>query len=198
MLFRSFDLVIASEVLEHVEQPVEFLHVLRSRVAHGGALVLTVPNGHGPAEVAAMLEALLQVSGIYRLLRALWRGLGLKPVAHGGAATPLVDSLALSPHVNFFSHREMLRLLATAGFVVTQFQPRTFLCGFGFDHVVGLFGLAAWNARVADCLPASLVSDWMFLALPAGEPGPATYRRGAYARFRHRLNRRRTSAVAST
>src|SRR5258708_5246786 len=43
---RSFDMVIASEVLEHVEAPDELLRYLSKRLADGGRLVVTVPNGY--------------------------------------------------------------------------------------------------------------------------------------------------------
>jgi 2-polyprenyl-3-methyl-5-hydroxy-6-metoxy-1,4-benzoquinol methylase len=74
---RVFELVIASEVLEHVEEPHAFLRDLRQRLAPAGVLVLTVPNGYGPAEIGQVAEALLRVSGLFRLARAIWRGLGL-------------------------------------------------------------------------------------------------------------------------
>jgi len=188
---RRFDLVIASEVIEHVDAPDEFLCGLRSRVADGGAIILTLPNGHGPAELGAMIEALLRVSGAYRLLRAVWRALGLKRAAGMQEAPSLVSSLAVSPHVNFFGFRSIHSLLARAGFAVEIYRPRTFLCGFGFDHVIALCRAIDWNARIADRLPPALVSDWMFLAVPAREAVAAGYRRGAWARFRAALNRRR-------
>lgn len=184
---QRFDLVIASEVLEHVEQPDQFLSDLRARLAPDGALLLTVPNGYGPAELGALIEALLQVSGLYRLLRAFWRLLGLKRAA--GIESAEVNSLAVSPHINFFRHRALRDSLDGAGLGVADYRPRTFLCGFGFDHLVGLLRLIDWNARVADRLPPMLVSDWMFLAVPAPAHRAAVYRRGPYARFRRRLNR---------
>jgi SAM-dependent methyltransferase len=188
---RRFDLVIASEVIEHVDAPDAFLCELRARVADGGAIILTLPNGYGPAELGATVEALLQVSGAYRILRAIWRALGLKRAAGMQEAPDVVSSLAVSPHVNFFGFHTIRSLLAGAGFTVEVYRPRTFLCGFGFDHVIALCRAIDWNARVADRLPPALVSDWMFLAVPVREAAGAGYRRGAWARFRAALNRRR-------
>ena len=188
---RTFDLVIASEVLEHVEMPHDFLRALRRRLEPEGVLLLTVPNGYGPAEVGQVAEAVLRVSGLFRLVRALWRALGLKRLVAADEPPP-VNSLAVSPHINFFGRKALLDSLAEAGFAVAQFKPRSFLCGFGFDQLVLLFRLIDWNVRVAERLPPALVSDWMLLARPA--PAVATaprYRRGPYARFRRRLNRRR-------
>ena len=188
---RRFDLVIASEVIEHVDAPDEFLRQLRTRVTDGGAVILTLPNGYGPAEFGATLEALLQVSGAYRVVRAVWRALGLKQAAGMQEAPPLVNSLAISPHVNFFGFRTIANLLAGAGFAVESYRPRTFLCGFGFDHVIALCRAIDWNARIADRLPPALVSDWMFVAVPGKAAAEFRYRRGTWARFRAALNRRR-------
>lgn len=190
---RRFDLVIASEVIEHVENPDEFLRELRGRLTDGGAILLTLPNGYGPAELGATLEALLQVSGAYRVVRALWRALGLKRAAAMQQAPALVDSLAISPHVNFFGFRAIRALLAEAGLAVESYRPRTFLCGFGFDHLLALCRAVEWNARVADRLPPAMVSDWMFVAVPARATQRQGYRRGPWARFRAALNRRRWS-----
>jgi SAM-dependent methyltransferase len=189
---RRFDLVIASEVLEHVEQPGDFLVALHRRLNRNGTLVLTVPNGYGPAELGATVEALLQLSGSYRLLRTVWRALGFKR-AVAWAAPQASDSLALSPHINFFRYAEVVHLIRNAGFQQLQYRPRTFMCGFGFDQLVALFRLIEWNARVADRLPPPLVSDWMFVSqASAAMPAPASpYRRGRLARLRRELNRRR-------
>ena len=45
-----FDMVIASEVLEHVEAPIEFLKLIRRHLSEEGAAVITLPNCYGPFE----------------------------------------------------------------------------------------------------------------------------------------------------
>ena len=44
---NDFDIIIGSEVLEHISNPKEFLFLLRSRLKKNGIIVLTVPNGYG-------------------------------------------------------------------------------------------------------------------------------------------------------
>ena len=41
---QSFDVVLASEVLEHLEEPLELLRIIRSRISAQGVLILTTPN----------------------------------------------------------------------------------------------------------------------------------------------------------
>ena len=181
---ERFDLVIASEVVEHVESPPEFLAQAAARMAEGGRLLLTLPNGYGSAEWASLAEALLRLTGIYPGLRAFKRlAVPATPVA--GIVR---DSHAVSPHINFFSHGEILGLIHAAGMRVVEYQPRSFLCGFGWDLLIRGEQRTGWNQRMADRLPPSMVADWMFLLEKAGTPGPSRFSRGPYARLRRWMN----------
>jgi len=182
----SFDMIIASEVIEHVEDPDAFLAFLRSRLAPDGCIVLTLPNGLGPSEFASLLGTLLHLSGIYALLRALKHRLLGRP------APQVLDTLAVSPHINFFSYRQLQALLASNGFAIQDYRPRTLFCGFGFDHLMmNSPRLIAWNARSADLVPPQMVSGWMFVLVATEAPGAPVYRRGSYARLRRYLNEKR-------
>ena len=187
---RQFDLVIASEVLEHVEDPSAFVAGLRDYVKPGGQLVVTVPNGYGPFEWMSLIEVLLNLSGLQRLLRAIKYCGRPSPVPEESTAV----TLAVSPHVNFFSRRGLLRLFEAAGLRPRRFQPTTFLCGYLVDSLIRGAAMAEWNARIADRLPRAFASDWMF-ALERGEGSPAKptrpWQRNAWARLRRYLNRRR-------
>jgi SAM-dependent methyltransferase len=184
---RRFDLVIASEVLEHVADPAAFLSQLTARLRSGGRLILTVPNGYGVFEWMALVEAVLNLTGIQALLRRVKR----RRQAHD--ASPA--TLATSPHVNFFSFRELGRLLAEAGLGVERYRARTVFCGYLVDSVFRRDWLVAWNAGVADHLPAWCVSDWMF-ELQVLRPAKTTgWRRSAWANWRKRLNERRWGIV---
>jgi SAM-dependent methyltransferase len=181
---RRFELVIASEVLEHVADPAAFLRDLAARLAPEGRLVVTVPNGYGVFEWMALAEVLLNLSGIQALLRRL-KG-GRKVQAEAAPVT-----LANSPHVNFFSFRELGRLFAAAGLAVERYRPRTVLCGYLVDSLLHHPRVIAWNAGLADRLPSWCASDWMFelrVRHPAIQEG---WRRGAWARWRKRLNEQR-------
>lgn len=184
----TFDLVIASEVIEHVDDPSAFLSFIRRSLNPGGRVVLTLPNGLGPFEFASLVETAMHLTGIYRILRAIKRRLRGQP-----QSSAPVDSLAISPHINFFAYGQIRSLISAAGFGILESRPRTFLCGFGFDQLMKSERIISWNAEVAECLPPVLVSGWMFLLVAdqADDRSSAPYRRGAYARFRRFLNRKR-------
>jgi SAM-dependent methyltransferase len=96
-----FDLIIASEVIEHVEDPGAFLAWLRSHLVPAGAIFLTMPNGFGPYEVVTFLYQLADRVGL-RKRRS--------PTARG-----LIDTWAASPHINFFSFGSIRRLRPPCG-----------------------------------------------------------------------------------
>lgn len=181
----SADLVIASEVVEHVENPDQFLADLRRRLPENGRLVITVPNGYGPYEMVAALECLLRILRIYWVMRKIKRWLLNQPAPERAV---MQDSLAISPHLSFFSACRLKRLFRNTGLRIVRYQPRTFLCGFGFDKLLPRFGLCDWNAATADRLPKWCNSAWMFvLATTEAHPGQP-FERGMISKLRRRLN----------
>lgn len=183
----AHDLVIASEVLEHVDCPVEFLRQAREAVAPGGKILMTVPNGYGPFELVSMLQGALEGVGLIDAMRRLKR----RATGQSSSAIEGIPmSLANSPHVNFFSWGAINRVIQAAGLRVEDTRNRTFLCGFGLDILVGKLGMAGWNAKIADRLPKPFVSDWMFLLSPTAETfASGEYIPGVWAKFRRRWNK---------
>lgn len=179
-----YDAVIASEVLEHVDDPHGFLFSLRSRLRPGGLLILTVPNGYGCSEFMSALESLCLISG---LLPGLKRLLG-----RGGGDETGCDTLAASPHVNFFTLKKLRRAFALAGFEETAASGRMFLHNFLCSRVLDASEiLCRANARLGARLPLPLVSDWMFALrrTPGPDPaGPPPYRRNLYEKAKGLLS----------
>lgn len=185
---QSFELVIASEVLEHVDAPGAFLAFLATRIPAAGRLVITVPNGNGPSEIMAFAEAVTYLCGIQALLGGLKRKLLGQAGGAAGSAT-----LAISPHVQFFGRGDLDRLFAEAGLRVVAFRARTLLCGWLLDSLVRTAALGRANAAWADALPAWCASDWMFVLErdPAAVIPRQGWRRGRLAVWRRRLTLRR-------
>jgi len=181
-----FDMVIASEVIEHVESPVSFLEFLNNSVEKNGNIVLTLPNGFGPFEYSAMLEAVLHCIGVLKVLRYLKR-----LIFASSSNSQSNDTLAISPHINFFSYSKLNSLLADCGFRVEKYQARTFLCGFGFDHLIKSKQILSWNTKVAERLPPQCVSAWMFLLKPSDRFIFHTVQTSSFSKFRRYINEAR-------
>ena len=183
----KFDMVIASEVLEHVTNPIEFLDLLRRRLSSSGKMIVTLPNGYGPFEIASLIEIFFYFLGGYFIIRILKFYLVKKTIKRISQ-----DTLANSPHINFFKYKDMSRIFSLSGLNVSTYKGRTFLCGFGFDKIFRSQAMLEWNARVADKISPSLISAWMFELTPTNPPCNVTkYQNSFYGRLRADLNRLR-------
>ncbi len=165
-----FDVIILSEVLEHVLDPLPFLKNVTSKLTQNGVLILTVPNGHGPFEIEMKLwrnkflfGAMKAAGNAKRFLKRHLLGRIEKHVP-SPAEDDKKDSLNIDcGHINFFRYREIKALFSDACLQIVKFRKRTVFCGpyssLAFNYSKSFHGL---NAFFADLLPVFLVSDWMF------------------------------------
>lgn len=188
-----FDLIIASEVIEHVEQPEELLLFLKNKLVPGGRMIITLPNGYGPFEATSFIEALLFLIGIDAA--AIYRYFSKsKAAAENSVPSYGKYSLAVSPHINFFSYRAICNLINGNGLEIAEYQPRSFLCGLGFDQILRGKFLTSWNNKLADSLPPWIISDWMFTIVENDSGGcrdSVVYKKNRYAKFRRLINEKR-------
>jgi len=158
----TFDVIILSEVIEHVIDPHALLEEVRLKLKDGGVLILTLPNGYGPFEI----------DQIFSKRNFLWiRSLYSWYVRHARRKGKAVATFnEESPHINFFSWRTIHNLISASGFQVVTFRARTFIAGDYASVLIHAFRLlhipTDWlikcNASAADRLPPRLVSGWMF------------------------------------
>ena len=98
----SFDLIKASQVIEHTPQPIEFVYQLHSRQPVGGRLLIECPNN----------EAAFWY--IKNLLRKRYQRMNF------------YKSLKLSEHLSGFTRKSLQLLLKNVGYEVKQFQNYPF------------------------------------------------------------------------
>ncbi|MFI5206075.1 MAG: class I SAM-dependent methyltransferase, partial [Candidatus Paceibacterales bacterium] len=98
---QKYDVVICSEVLEHLTDPNALLAVLYSSLADNGKLIVTVPNGRGPRELLVtrpLLHLRNRENWLWKLILKLKGSLGYK----GTTAQSAADNL---DHIQFFSFK---------------------------------------------------------------------------------------------
>lgn len=156
-----FDLIIVSEVIEHVTKPEETLKTLAKMLPPTGRMILTIPNGYGPFEIASTFERFLIKRGVIKSRAQQSMQENNDHLLPSGA-----DTLANSPHINFFTMKKIRELIKSSGLQIILYRPRTFLCGFGFDKFMRNEIIETWNSDVADILPSFCVSGWMFVLKP--------------------------------
>lgn len=179
---HRFDVVICSEVLEHVDDPGSFLAQLRALTIPDGAVIITTPNGYGSFELLCGVERWMRKTGLHRALRSVvWSARGAtawlrgvpppsRPLEHLASDESAGFLNFASGHVQFFRLSRLERLFRSAGLVVAGRRARTLLCG---PYVDVLFALAPMNHallrlnnRAADLLPLGFAADWMFVLRP--------------------------------
>jgi len=134
---RKFDVVIASEVIEHMIEPQSLLANAARHLRSGGVLLLSTPNGYGYYELS---ERHLNPRYLIRSNNLLRRLLGKAPYKRG-------DSF---DHCQWFTMWQLLRMTRKAGFSLIQQENSDFITGSEFD------------IQLASRLPYWLVSGWYF------------------------------------
>ena len=156
---QKYDAIIVSEVIEHVQHPVDFLIDFKDLLKPFGIMIITTPNGYGIFELETMLFNSLELIGVIPFLR---RMKGKMSPSKGAAAR--ADTLALSPHINFFSLAELHTILKDAGLSLQRMEGRNFAAGPFSDRIIDKSKfLIEWNAHLGKILPLKLATDWMLV-----------------------------------
>lgn len=145
---RTYDVVVASEVFEHVTDPERFAANVVQRMKEDGSLIVTVPNGYGPWETKNRLDLRHQL----RKSSALRRMLGKPPYVSGTG----ID------HCQFYTRERLVGLLSRHALHPTDFGKS--------DSILTVFRplrrsrrLGKIDGKLADLLPAGFASGWYFV-----------------------------------
>jgi 2-polyprenyl-3-methyl-5-hydroxy-6-metoxy-1,4-benzoquinol methylase len=156
---RQFDVIVASEVLEHVsdKELARVLALLRERLKDDGKLLVTVPNGFGLFELDSLLYfkmGLGRLAERMRIVRALER---LKARIQGQEYRdcPYASTLDASPHLQRFTRSSIQALLEKNGFKILEFKGSTLASG-PFCHLLfsGYKKIMELNSLLGARLPA--------------------------------------------
>jgi SAM-dependent methyltransferase len=164
----EFDVVVASEVLEHLtDEDLDIvLAAVRERLAPGGKLVVTVPNGYGLFELENFLWYRTGLHRLFTLLRDRAVGRGLRrlkgKVATGWSQPEHPMTLADSPHRQRFTWRSIQKVLARAGFEIVHARGGVQVCGPFTDLLFsGHARVMALNARLGRVSPRSAAGFYL-------------------------------------
>jgi len=151
----SYDIVICSEVLEHITEYAAFFKHVIDKVNSRGIVIITVPNGRGPFELQQRVRNLAKKTPIYSFAQKLRK--------RGRQHSETESFLNVTNvHVNFFRYSEMKKLFAENRMRLNQYEGRSFLCGFWFKPIFWLPFMIPVNDWLGSVLPSRMVSGWMF------------------------------------
>jgi SAM-dependent methyltransferase len=145
---KVYDIVVASEVFEHVLEPSRLAQNITRRMREGSDLVVTTPNGYGPWELKNRIDILTYL----RRSNSLRRLLAKRPYIKGSGPD----------HCQFYTKRRLLELLSTFSLTLVDFaKSDSFLTIFPLVRRNNLLGRL--DTKLADILPYWLASGWHFV-----------------------------------
>lgn len=117
LVLEAADVVVAGELVEHLDRPGDFLEAVKPLVAEGGVLVLTTPNAHSLTNVLGALAGRELVNPDH-VAWLSWRTLATLLGRHGWTIEslayyrfPRVDGGALPPRLAFNGYQAIARPL---------------------------------------------------------------------------------------
>jgi SAM-dependent methyltransferase len=149
-----YDVVVASEVFEHLVEPGKLVDVIARHIAPGGLLLVTTPNGYGPWE---MWNSLKLVPRRWNWLRRL----AGKPPHDGGGRE----------HEQRYTRRRLTELFADGGFRRTMFSNSDFIFTL-FRPLRRSSFFGAMDAWLGDVVPHWMASGW-YMAFRQNNGGPS-------------------------
>lgn len=165
---KKYDAVIISEVIEHVSEPIKFLVELTQSLNDNGIMIITSPNGYGLFEMERLVFDTLDLVGVIPTLRIIKRSFS---PARSKLKSPYSDTLAISPHINFFTLRDFYRILFEAGLSLKKFEGKHLTAGPFSDRIINRSEkLIKLNAYLGEKLPLQFVSGWMVVTEKIKEP----------------------------
>lgn len=152
---QGYRFIILTEVLEHIDIYPEILDYLAKNGDKDMQLMITVPNGRGPFEIAMQPLYLMRKMGLNNFILKVKRVLGKKEPYSQNYETP---------HVNFFTVPRMKRELAPLGMEVLEVKKAYFLAPIIETYLpfIPLKTIAKIDQKLANILPTFLASGFYF------------------------------------
>jgi 2-polyprenyl-3-methyl-5-hydroxy-6-metoxy-1,4-benzoquinol methylase len=156
---QKFDVVVCSEVIEHLDDPKTVVNQLRKLLNPGGLLIVTVPNGFGPRELFITKPLQWMKNSAPRLYSGVNK---FKKSLGFSGATVQSDAENLT-HVQFFTKSSLVNLISTDEMNLIGFKGSNFVEGVFPISLLSKKSIAVqkFDCWLADQLPVSLASGFM-------------------------------------
>jgi len=149
-----FDVIILSDILEHVDDPKHLLDLSYKHLSNGGLILVSVPNGFGPSELERkFLEKTKIIKLINLTISFISKIIGRKSSAYNSD----------SGHIQFFKMKELKNLYKSTNLKIETFQKGA-LFGGALSYPLGklLPFIVKPSLFIADKIHFNLVSTWYF------------------------------------
>lgn len=139
----KYDIIIASEVFEHVTEPLKLASNIKKRMNANSQIIVTTPNGYGPWEIRNRL-----------FIYPLTRNNSIRKLFH----KPGYVEGSSHEHCQFFTKNELMNLFFQLNFKLKAFQKSDSI----FAALPMGRRMGKLDIKIADILPSCLASGWYF------------------------------------
>ena len=119
-VYRKFDLILCSEVIEHIQNPKEAIENLYQCLNSGGILILTTPQKFSILELCSKIAL---APGIINIVRKIYK----EPVNELG-------------HISLLTSNSLTKIIINSGFEVLDYKKfglyLPLLAEFGYDNII--------------------------------------------------------------
>ncbi|MDC6452819.1 class I SAM-dependent methyltransferase [Alphaproteobacteria bacterium] len=153
---EQFDVVILSDVLEHVDDPLRTLSISARHLRPEGIMLICIPNGYGPYENEQRFVKFTKLDVLKTMVRRQLQKARSKNIVN-------VPYNHESGHVQFFHLNDFRKLLRDAGLEVENMKNGALFGGtlsYGFFNRIPF--CAAGSLKLANWLPSKWVTTWYF------------------------------------
>jgi len=150
---NSYDLIIISEVVEHIPQDNEVLKDLFRLLHDDGVLFITVPNGYG----------------LYESTNFIWRTIKFFIPFQNISNSMNAGTLSNSPHIDFYTFSRLINNLNSTGFLVSKYFS---VMGFHFMPVRYLCDISLFVSKInfLGTRSPNIADDWGIIAVKSKYP----------------------------
>jgi ubiquinone/menaquinone biosynthesis C-methylase UbiE len=149
--YQLYDVILCSEVLEHLYHPDQVLVHLNRMLRTNGIAIITVPNGKGPRErlITKPIQRMKENGG------SLWKFVSWVKQKLGYKGTTIQSESTSLEHIQFFSLKNLKELASSTGFEIHKINSANFIeAVFPFSLVTKVFKpLQKFDCMLADKLP---------------------------------------------
>ena len=154
---EKFDAVILSDILEHVENPLEIIQYSANHLKENGFILICIPNGFGPYEIEQRILRLTHLNIlIAKAIRLVKKLLGRK-------SEKQIEYNYDSGHIQFFKQKDIVKLAEQVGFEIKE-KSNGALFGGDFTYIFGVLlpFIVKPSLWLASHLSYVFASTWYF------------------------------------
>lgn len=150
---EKYDIIIASEIIEHIQDPVNFLKSLRDKLNDNGIIIITTPNGYGWSEKEARILKTILKNRVFNFLLS--------------RVKKLQNRITLNQendHMQAFTFKSINVIFDEAGLEVVGFKGGPVFGGpFNERTLSKVFGFKNLSNMLGDFVPPNLNLSWYFV-----------------------------------